>query len=199
MPVTVGITGGIGSGKSTVCRVFKLLGVPVFEADMVSKKLLNTSDKIKSGLIRLYGEGIYTSDSGIDRKKLAEIIFNNDIQLAKVNELIHPEVRNEYRIWFERQTAPYIIHEAAILFESGFYKMMDFTILVSAPENIRIGRVVERDKTDADKVKERIQKQWNDSIKRKLASLEIVNDNSQLIVPQIIRIDKTLRENGKIW
>lgn len=199
MPVTVGITGGIGSGKSTVCQVFKLFGVPVFEADIVAKTLLNTNDKIKSSLIRLYGKEIYTPESGIDRKKLAEIIFNDDIQLTKVNELIHPEVRNEYRNWLEKQVSAYVIHEAAILFESGFYKMMDFTILVTAPENIRIERVVKRDKTDSEKVKERIQKQWSDSEKRKLASLEIINDNHQLIVPQIVKIDKTLRENGKIW
>jgi dephospho-CoA kinase len=199
MPVTVGITGGIGSGKSTVCHIFKLLGVPVFEADIVAKNLLNTSDKIKNGLIRLFGEGIYTSKSGIDRKKLAGIIFNSDIQLANVNGLVHPEVRNEYKIWLEKQVSPYIIHEAAILFESEFYKMMDFTILVSAPENIRIERVVKRDKTDPEKVKERIQKQWSDNEKSKLASLEIINDNSHLIIPQIIQIDKTLRENGKIW
>ncbi|MEZ5103926.1 MAG: dephospho-CoA kinase [Draconibacterium sp.] len=199
MPVTVGITGGIGSGKSTVCQVFRLLGVPVFEADIVAKTLLNTNDKIKSSLIRLYGKEIYTPESGIDRKKLAEIIFNDDIQLTKVNELIHPEVRNEYRNWLEKQVSAYVIHEAAILFESGFYKMMDFTILVTAPENIRIERVVKRDKTDSEKVKERIQKQWSDSEKRKLASLEIINDNHQLIVPQIVKIDKTLRENGKIW
>jgi dephospho-CoA kinase len=199
MPVTVGITGGIGSGKSTVCQVFRLLGVPVFEADIVAKTLLNTNDKIKNSLIRLYGKEIYTPESGIDRKKLAEIIFNDDIQLTKVNELIHPEVRNEYRNWLEKQVSAYVIHEAAILFESGFYKMMDFTILVTAPENIRIERVVKRDKTDSEKVKERIQKQWSDSEKRKLASLEIINDNHQLIVPQIVKIDKTLRENGKIW
>ena len=199
MAITVGITGGIGSGKSTVCQIFKILGVPVFEADLVARKLLNDSSKIVSGLIRLFGEGIYDADTGIDRKKLAELIFNDDIQLSKVNELIHPEVRNEYQKWLTKQNSPYILHEAAILFESGFYKMMDYTILVSAPENIRIERVSKRDKVNSERVMERIQKQWTDDEKRKLANAEIINDNSELIIPQVIKLDKKLRENGKIW
>ena len=134
MTLTVGITGGIGSGKSTVCKVFKLLGLPIFEADLVAKKLINSNSKIKNGLTHLFGNDIYIQNEGVDRKKLANIIFNDDIQLAKVNALIHPVVRNEFKNWLKKQNTAYIIHEAAILFESGFYKMMDFTILVSAPE-----------------------------------------------------------------
>lgn len=199
MTIKVGITGGIGSGKSTICGIFKILGVPVFEADSVAKELLNSNSKIKQGLIRLFGDGIYIPGSGVDRKKLAEIIFNNDIQLLNVNELIHPEVRNEFYKWMEKQDSPYIIHEAAILFESGFYKMMDFTVLVTAPENDRIERVSKRDNLKPQLVRERIEKQWNDDEKRKLATLEICNDNNELIIPQVIKIDKNLREYGKIW
>ncbi len=199
MILKVGITGGIGSGKSTVCRIFKMLGVPVFEADIVAKELLNSNNKIKEGLVRLFGEGIYIPGSGVNRKKLAEIIFNDDIQLSKVNELIHPEVKNEFQRWLKKQNTRYIIHEAAIMFESGFYKMMDFTILVTAPEAERIERVSKRDNTKRELVKARIERQWTDTEKIAFANAEIRNDNSELIIPQIIKIDKNLREYGKIW
>ena len=199
MAITVGITGGIGSGKSTVCKVFRWLSIPVFEADLVAKELINTDTKIREGLIDLFGSDIYSRDATLDRKKLAGYIFNNDIQLQKVNALIHPVVRAEFLKWTKEQTAPYVIHEAAILFESGFYKMMDFTILVSAPEEERIERVRRRDRSTEEQVRERMQKQWPDSEKRKLATVEIKNADSDLILPGIIKIDKQLRENGKIW
>lgn len=197
--ITVGITGGIGSGKSTICSVFKLLGVPVFEADVEAKKLMLNSREIKVGLIDLFGADIYTKNDTLDRKKLAGIIFNDEVQLEKVNKLVHPVVRSEYKNWMLQQNTNYIIHEAAILFESGFYKMMDFNILVSAPEKIRIERVTKRDGSTPIQVKERIDKQWSDKQKRDLATLEIKNDNSDLIIPQIIKIDKQLKEYGKIW
>ncbi|MBT3385949.1 MAG: dephospho-CoA kinase [Prolixibacteraceae bacterium] len=199
MTVTVGITGGIGSGKSTVCHVFKLLRVPVFEADIVAKQLINSNAEIRSKLIHLFGEGIYTIKGLIDRKKLADIIFNNDFQLAKINELVHPFVKTEFRKWLKMQKSPYVIHEAAILFESGFYKMMDFTILITAPESQRIERVVKRGGVNAAELKNRINKQWTDSEKRELADIEIENDNKNLIIPKIIQIDKNIKEHGKIW
>ncbi len=199
MAIKVGITGGIGSGKSTICALFKLLEAPIFEADAVAKELINTHSGIKTRLIDLYGTDIYTNIGTIDRKKLAGIIFNDEVQLQKVNNLVHPVVRAEFNNWAQKQNAAYVIHEAAILFESGFYKMMDFTILVSAPEKIRIERVTKRDNSEPTQVKERIDKQWTDEVKRKLATVEIKNDNKDLIIPQIIKIDKQLREYGKIW
>jgi len=199
MAISIGITGGIGSGKSTVCEIFKLLGVPVFEADKVAKRLLNSDKDIRSKLTDLYGDDIYTPNGSVNRKKLAGIIFNNDFELSKVNKIVHPTVRSEYFRWSKKQDHPYVILEAAILFESGFYKMMDFTILVSAPEEARVERVSKRDNVTFDQVRERITNQWTDKQKRKLASLEIKNDNTELIIPQLIKIDKQLKENGKIW
>ncbi len=199
MTIKVGITGGIGSGKSTVCRIFKMLDVPVFEADAVARQLMNSRPEIKNELIRLFGNEIYTSDQGLNRKKLAEIIFNDDIQREKVNQVVHPVVRVEFLKWMERQHAAYIIHEAAILFESGFYQMMDLTILVTAPEEMRIDRVATRDGIAPEKVRERMEKQWSDSEKRKLASFELVNDDHELIIPKILIIDKNLKVYGKIW
>jgi dephospho-CoA kinase len=199
MAISIGITGGIGSGKSTVCSIFKLLGVPVFEADTTAKYLVNSNPEIQSGLIDLFGNDIYTKDGTIDRKKFADIIFNDDFQLAKVNALVHPVVRAEFQLWVEEQNAPYVVHEAAILFESGFYKMMDFTILVTAPESIRIERVTKRDGATAEQVKSRIDKQWSDTEKMKLADIVIDNDNTKLIIPQIISFDEQLKKYGKIW
>ncbi len=199
MALKIGITGGIGSGKSTICKVFSLLGAPVFEADPVAKTLIDTDPGIRKGLIDLFGPDIYTANAGVDRKKLASLIFNDEIQLAKVNALVHPAVRAEFMKWADSQDVPYVIHEAAILFESGFYKMMDFTLLVTAPDEDRIKRVMTRDGSSREQVVERMQKQWSDNEKRKLATIEIKNDNRELLLPQIIRIDKQLKEYGKIW
>jgi len=199
MTVIIGITGGIGSGKSTVCDVFKLMGVPVFEADSIAGKLINSSSEIRNELVKIFGKDIYNSNNFINREKLANLIFNNDELLEKANNVIHPAVRNEFMNWVKQQKTAYIIHEAAILFESGFYKMMDFTILVSAPEEMRIGRVIKRNNITREQILSRMSKQWPDSKKRKFATIELVNDNKNLLIPQIIEIDKKLKTNGKIW
>ena len=199
MTLAIGITGGIGSGKSTVCEVFKLLGVPVFEADTAAGKLINSDSEIRNNLIQLFGNEIYNSEKKINREKLANIIFNSDVELEKVNKVVHPAVRKEFMNWLKLQKTDYVIHEAAILIESGFYKMMDFTILVSAPDEMRIERVMRRSNLTRESVISRMAKQWPDSEKRKFATLELVNDNKNLLIPQIIEIDKKLKTNGKIW
>jgi len=199
MPLAVGITGGMGSGKSTICKVFALLGAPVFEADIVAKELINSNSEIKEKLIELFGSDIYFQTGQLNRQKLAGYIFNNNGLREKVNQIVHPEVRNAYKAWKTRQQTSYVIHEAAILFESGFYKLMDFTILVSAPEEMRIERVVKRDDVLVEQIKARMAMQWSDEEKRKLATLELANDNKNVLIPQIIEIDKKLKTNGKIW
>jgi dephospho-CoA kinase len=199
MSLAIGITGGIGSGKSTVCKIFKILDIPVFEADIVAKALINSNADIRKGLIKLFGNSIYNTNNKINRKMLANLIFNDDLLMEKVNHLVHPVVRNEYNNWLKFQNSRYIIHEAAILFESGFYKMMDYTILVSAPEEMRINRVISRDSIAPELVRSRIAKQWSDEEKRKLASTELVNDNKNLLIPQILDIDNKIKIHGKIW
>lgn len=198
MTVKIGITGGIGSGKSIVCEIFKLLGIPVFQADFVAGKLINSDAVIRNELISQYGNDIY-NDRKVNREKLADIIFNNDAELEKVNKIIHPAVRIEFMNWVKNQETEYVIHEAAILFESGFYKMMDSTILVTAPEEMRIERVIKRNGLTRENVISRIAKQWPDSEKRKFATFELINDNKSLLIPQIIEIDKKIKINGKIW
>ena len=198
MTITVGITGGIGSGKSTVCEIFRVLGIPVFEADKVARNLMNENSVIRQNLVEWFGNEIY-SENQLNRKLLAEHIFNDDSLLNKVNSLVHPIVREEFKKWKNSQNTVYSVYEAAILFESGFYKLMDFTILITAPEQIRINRVMKRDNLSQDQVVARIKNQWPDDEKRKLATTVIINDNKNLIIPQIIEIDKKLKRDGKIW
>ena len=198
MTITVGITGGIGSGKSTVCEIFKILGVPVFEADKVARNLMNENSVIRLNLVEWFGNEIYSGNQ-LNRKLLAEHIFNDNSLLNKVNSLVHPIVREEFEKWKNSQNTVYSVYEAAILFESGFYKLMDFTVLITAPEQIRINRVMKRDNLSPDQVVARIKNQWPDEEKRKLATTVIINDNKNLIIPQIIEIDKKLKRDGKIW
>lgn len=194
--IKVGITGGIGSGKSTACKVFSFLGIPVFEADIVAKQLMNTNPEIRSKLIDLFGTSVYLPDHTIDRKYLAGIVFNDASLLAQLSKIVHPEVHKSFENWYRNQRSPYILHESAILFETGFYKLMDKSIAVVANENQRIERVMKRDKITHELVKQRIKNQLNDEDKIKLADFVIGNNDNELIIPQIVDIDKKIRANG---
>lgn len=194
--IKVGITGGIGSGKSVVGQFFKIIDIPVFEADIEAKKIINHSAIVRSKMIMFFGEDIYLPNQTINRKKLAEIIFNSPSSLQKVNSIIHPEVRKNFNEWADQQNSEYVIHEAAILFESGFYKMMDFMILVTTPIETRIERVIKRDNVSKEDVIVRMNRQWGDSEKIKLSNLVLTNDNTELIIPQLIELDKNLRRHG---
>jgi dephospho-CoA kinase len=192
----VGITGGIGSGKSTVCKVFSILGIPVFEADKVAKELMNTDRLISDQLIGLFGTEVYRPNRTVNRKYLAAVVFNDTSLLSKLNDIVHPVVRNAFFSWCDQQNAPYIIHEAAILFESGFYKLMDKTIAVVTSEHERIERVMKRDDVTIEMVNERIRNQWNDRQRTELADFVIENNDDQMIIPQIMEIDKKIRAYG---
>ncbi len=194
--VKVGITGGIGSGKSTACKVFSFLGIPVFEADIVAKQIMNTDPEIRAQLINLFGTSVYLPDRTINRKYLAGIVFNNPSLLAKLNQIVHPEVHKSFNEWCQNQHAPYVLYEAAILFESGFYKTLDKTIAVVTNEDERIERVMKRDKTTKEMVKQRINNQLSDEEKIKLADFVISNNDNELIIPQIVELDKKIIANG---
>lgn len=194
--IKIGITGGIGSGKSTVCKVFKVLGIPVFEADQVAKQLMNSNAKVRSQLIHLFGTSAYQPDKTIDRKFLSGIVFNNPILLEKLNSIVHPAVFYAFAEWCQNQQSPYVLHEAAILFESGFYKLMDKTIVVATDEVERIQRVMKRDGSSEDIVRQRIANQWTDEQRIKLADFVISNNDNELIIPQIVKIDKRIRVHG---
>lgn len=192
----VGITGGIGSGKSTICNFFSLKGIPVFNADLEAKRIMNSSSLVRSQMMLHFGNDIYLANQQLDRQKLAALIFNSEPMLQKVNAIVHPAVRNYFFEWCQNQQAPYVVHEAAILFESGFYNMMDYTILVTAPEQQRIDRVIRRDQSTREQVKERIAKQWPDEEKMKLADTTINNNNRELILPVLIELDQKFRTHG---
>ncbi len=189
----VGITGGIGSGKSTICRIFEMLGVPVFQADQEAKHLMDTDPELRGKIRSIFGDDIYLSNQALDRKKLAAIVFNQPHLLQQLNELVHPAVREYFSGWCQTQTAPYVLHEAAILFESGLAKLMDVNVLVTAPEDIRIARVVARDKVSGEEVKARIRNQMPEDEKRNLADYIIENDDRKLVIPQVLELDKKLR------
>ena len=191
----VGITGGIGSGKSTVASIFKSLGVPVYNSDIRSKELLNTNSELKNKLIKQFGKDIYTS-SGIDRKHFASIIFNDKKLLEISNSIIHPFVKKDFEDWVADQSFQYTIKESAILFETGIYKQLDKVVLVTAPEKLRIKRVMERDQIPKEVILERIKNQWLDSEKASLADFEISNNESQLLLPQVLNIHETMLKPG---
>lgn len=170
----VGLTGGIGSGKSTVAGFFVELGVPVYIADIEAKRLTNTSKVIRKKIIALLGKDAYIKD-GINRIFVADKIFNDKNILEQVNKIIHPKVALHFKRWMFKQTAPYCIKEAAILFENGNYKNCDYTILVTAPTPIRIKRVLKRDMTTEFEIENRISNQWDDEKKIPLADFQIDN------------------------
>jgi len=194
--IKVGITGGIGSGKTTVCKVFSVLGIPIFVADSIGKQLMNEDPQLKEQLIHRFGPAVYLSDQTIDRKYLANIVFNDPSSLEKLNSVVHPAVHKAFEEWYLKQEAPYVLHEAAILFESGFNRMMDFTITIVTREEERIARVMKRDKISEELVRQRIRNQFTDEERIKLADFVISNNEEDLIIPQILEIDKKIRANG---
>jgi len=196
----IGITGGIGSGKTTVCEIFKLLGVPVFHADLEAKFLQNNDLHIRDLLIKLFGRQIYSPDGLLDRKQLAGLIFNDSEAMANVNAIIHPAVRQNFLKWtYIHQDASYILYEAAILLESGYASDFDSNILVLADEKIRIERVIKRDHVSEEQVMQRINNQMPDDKKIAMVDYIIENSNVKLLFPQIIELDKLIRANGKNW
>lgn len=198
-PIKAGITGGIGSGKSLACQIFRILEIPVFEADLEAKRLMDRDPEVRTRLIELAGSEIYMASGMLDRPRLAELIFNNSKLLQQVNGLVHPAVRQAFSDWAEQQDAPYVLMEAAILFESGSYRSLDFSILMTAPEELRIQRVMKRDGTDREQVISRIRNQWPEEKKIELADFIITNDESTFLTMQVLDVHKKILEYGKIW
>lgn len=191
----VGLTGGIGSGKTTVANLFRNLGVPVYIADDQARNLTDSSKEIKEGIIATFGSELYNEDH-LDRKRLASIVFNDPDKLEQLNNIIHPVVRAHFQSWLTKQTAPYIIYEAAILFETGAYKNFDYTILVTADQEERIRRLIIRDGGTREDILARMNNQWSDEQKRALADMEIVNMNPEEVKLQVWEINKKFVEKG---
>lgn len=192
MSIKVGITGGIGVGKSYVAKIFKTMGIPVYDADTEAKKLMKSHPDIKENLIREFGENTYTKKGELDNKYLAKLVFDNTEKLNKLNAIVHPVVIQHGRDWGERQKTEYSLKEAALLFESGSYKELDYTILVTAPIDVRIARVMGRDGVDREAVLQRMAKQMPEDEKATLADFTIANDGMSALLPQIMEIHKKL-------
>jgi len=190
----VGVTGGIGSGKSYVCEVFRKLNIPVFNADSIAREITENNPQIKLLYKKLFGNSIYESGK-LNRAKVAEKVFIEDQLLRQVNQAIHPIVFEKFNNWAkENKKYPYVIKEAAIIFESGAEKELDFVITVSAPEELRIERVMHRDQVDWETIKARILKQWTEKERIKHANFVIVNDDKTLLLPQILEIHQKLTQ-----
>lgn len=191
--IRIGITGGIGSGKSVICDILRLHGIPVFDADKQAKFLNNSSSIIKEKLINHFGEDIYI-DSRLNRKLFSELIFKNEDNLKIANSIIHPEVANSFIEWCQINSNYNIVAiESAILIEAGFKKYIDKLITVFTPEELRIRRVANRDNTNAENIKARIKNQISEEEKIKNSDYIIVNDNSQSLIKQVSEILNKLR------
>jgi len=183
----IGLTGGIGSGKTTVARIFETLGIPVYYADEATKRLMNDDLSLKQSIIHHFGEASYKNGE-LDRKYLAGIVFNDREKLELLNSLTHPPTIRDANEWMQRQKTSYVIKEAALLFESGAVGQLDFVIGVYAPQTLRIQRVVDRDKVNAEEVKKRISRQLDEKMKMKLCDFVVVNNEEELLAPQILRL-----------
>jgi dephospho-CoA kinase len=185
----VGITGNIGSGKTTVSKIFELLGIPVFYADDAAKSIMVTDELLIAGVKLAFGAAAYFNDGSLNRKHIAGIVFNDEQQLAKLNALVHPAVFRAFDNWAKQiKNAPYIIKEAALLFESTSYKMCDKSILVTAPLETRIKRVMQRDGITREEIISRNSRQFTQEEKTHLADFIIKNDDMELVIPQVLAL-----------
>ena len=191
--LNVGITGGIGSGKSTVCKVFETLGIPVYYADIRGKLLMTESEEVKNAVIKLLGPASYEESGILNRAFVAEKVFNDESLLNQLNQIVHPAVRKDSEAWQRRQkNVPYTVKEAALLFESGSYKSLDYIITVHAPEDVCIQRVMARDQVTEAQVRARMDKQLPANYKRDHADFVVLNDGIKHLIPQVLEIHRHL-------
>jgi len=189
----VGITGGIGSGKTTVCKIFEILNIPIYYADDQAKKIMVTNELLIQDIKDFLGPDAYTKDGQLNRAYIANIVFNDQSKLDRLNSIVHPAMYKDGQRWHQQQTGvPYTLKEAAILFESKGHTLMDKTILVVAPQEVRIQRVMARDTTDKEAVLARMSKQMPDEEKIPLADYIILNNGKAPLVPQILKIHDKL-------
>ena len=196
MPLKIGLTGGIGSGKTTVAKVFELLNVPVYYADAASKRLYKTDKQLIKKMKEHFGDDIYNQDE-LNRTKLAAIVFDNPEKLNLLNTLVHPPTIEDAQQWMQAQTTPYVIKEAALLFESGSVASLDYVIGVHAPQHVRLKRVMDRDQTTREEVLNRMNRQIDEEIKMKLCDFVITNNEQELVIPQVMKLHNRIKELAK--
>ncbi|WP_299818673.1 dephospho-CoA kinase [uncultured Pontibacter sp.] len=197
----IGITGGIGVGKTIVSRVFELLGIPVYDSDGRAKWVMHHDEALRADLVAAYGEQAFTLDGDLDRKYIASVVFSDPEKLQRHNNLVHPHVRNDFAAWLQQHAdKPYIIKEAALMYESGAWKQVDKMIAVYAPLQVRVNRLLLRDahRTEAD-IKAIIGKQLSEEEKMRRADYVITNDDQQMIVPQVLALHQHILELSKAY
>ena len=175
MVLRVGLTGGIGSGKSTVAQIFEVLGIPVYYADIEAKKLMNENAELRSAIIKNFGKEAYSNET-LNRKHIASIVFSDPVKLELLNSIVHPATKKDGEDWMHRQTTPYAIHEAALIFEAKVADRLDHVIGVSSPRELRIKRAMERDTVTREEILKRMGKQLDEEIKMSKCDFVIVND-----------------------
>lgn len=200
-PLQIGITGGIGSGKSLVCKIFSHLGAPVYDADSHAKELMTTDGILISEIKKEFGDLSYHADGSLNRVYLANYVFHDPVKLERLNRLVHPRVEADYLKWVSKNAAhPYVIKEAALLFEAGSYKSLDRIIVVSAPEALRVRRVLSRDAhRTVEQIKAIVEKQMPEDEKLKRADHIVVNDETELVVPQVVRLHEEFIKTTGSW
>ena len=187
----VGLTGGIGSGKSTVATIFEALGIPVYYADEAAKEIMNEDEDLKSEIISLFGPESY-SEGKLNRKYIASLVFNNKPKLDALNAIVHPATIRAAEKWMQNQSAPYLIKEAALIFESGSQDQLDYVIGVHAPQTLRLLRVMKRDGVTKEEVLKRMDNQIDEEIKMRLCNFVIENDEQNAVLPQVLDLHKKL-------
>jgi len=191
--IKVGITGGIGSGKTYVADIFLHLGMPVYNSDEHTKRLYTTNLELKTLLIENFGSYIYRSNGDIDKDYLRKMVFSNSETRERINRIVHPFVMADFNRWCSNQKeVSYIIKESALLFETGLFRRLDKTILVKSTNELRIKRLSERDGFSVDEIKKRMSVQMTDAEKEKIADFVIINDEKKLLLPQVLTIHKQL-------
>lgn len=192
----IGLTGGIGSGKTTIAKIFEVLGIPVYYADVEAKRIMNEDTELRASIIKEFGESAY-SEGKLNRAYISSIVFSNNYKLELLNSLVHPATIRDADSWMQKQDAPYVLKEAALLFESGAAEHLDQIIGVFAPVSLRIKRVMDRDNVQREEVIKRMNYQVNDSIKMKLCDFVIVNDEQSSVMEQVLKIHEELLQKSK--
>ncbi len=192
----IGITGGIGSGKTTVCKIFEKIGIPVYYADLQARQLMNTDEVLIHQLKKEFGKDMYTTQGELMRPQLAQIVFNDKQKLEKLNAMVHPAVQRDFKHWAAQQTnTPYVLKEAALLFESGSYKSLDYIVTVAAPKAMRVQRVAKRDGLKKSEVEKRMKNQLSEKDRLNRADFVINNDETQAVIPQIMQLHEVFLNN----
>lgn len=192
----IGLTGGIGSGKSTAAQIFEILGVPVYYADAQAKRLMNEDDQLRSAIINIFGEAAYLNNR-LDRKYLSSIVFSDPAKLELLNAIVHPATKKDGEAWMQKQITSYAIHEAALIFEAKVYERLDYVIGVSTPQEVRIQRAMERDQVTREEIVKRMSRQLDEEKKISKCDFVLINDEEQLLIPQVLEVHHKLLNLAK--